>query len=100
MEKVCFCAQCKKSIHYGEPFVRRWYGTTVFCSEECFLKSRGARVYVTEKDAGEYKRRWESAAINEGAARTIANNTYRMPCDPFMAPENVNAFRFDGVENG
>lgn len=101
MEKVCFCAQCKKIIHYGEPFVRQWYGTTIFCSEDCFLKIRGARVYVrSEKDAGEYFRRWMSAAIDEGAARIIAANTYRLPSDPFMAPKNVDAFRFDGVENG
>lgn len=101
MEKVCFCAQCKKIIHYGEPFVRQWHGTTIFCSEDCFLKIRGARVYVRAgKDAGEYTRRWESVAIDEGAARTIAANTHRLPRDPFMAPENVDAFRFDGVENG
>lgn len=101
MEKVCFCAQCKKIIHYGEPFVRQWYGTTIFCSEDCFLKLRGARVYErSEKDAGEYTRRWTAAAIDEGAARTIVANTHRMTHDPFMAPENVDAFRFDGVENG
>lgn len=101
MEKVCFCAQCKKIIHYGEPFVRQWHGTTIFCSEDCFLQIRGACVYVREgKDAGEYTRRWTYAAIDEGAAKTIAANTHRMTRDPFMAPERMDAFRFDGVENG
>ena len=101
MEKVCFCALCKKIIHYGEPLVRQWYGTTIFCSEDCFLQSRGARVYVRAgKDTGEYTRRWGAHAIDEGVARTAEANTSRRPCDPYMAPENVDAFRFDGMENG